>query len=259
MALVLFEKFANHTGKITLNDPANLNAMGEEMAAEFSALVEELRPQAHALRALVITGAGRAFSAGGNLEMLERKQQLSGEENRLRMLKFYHSFLGILSLNIPLIGSINGHAIGAGLCVAAACDIRIASDQAKFGVTFTKLGLHPGMGGTFFLPRILGIASAAELMLTGRVVDAAEALRIGLVSRVVPSSDLAAATDTLAGEVASCGPESVRQVLSTLRAGSVSLAAALEHEALCQSINYRSGEFKEGVRAAIEKRKANFS
>ena len=258
MALVTFDKLPNYCGRITLNDPDNLNAMGEPMAAEFSALVEKLRSEPQPLRAIIMTGAGRAFSAGGNLEMLEKKQNLSGEENRLLMLKFYHSFLGILSLNIPLIAAINGHAIGAGLCVAAACDVRIASDQAKFGVTFTKLGLHPGMGGTYFLPKIVGVSCATELMLSGRVIDSAEALRIGLVSKVVPAADLTAQSEVLANEVASCGPESVRQVLSTLRSGSTSLSSALEHEALCQSINYRSSEFKEGVRAAIEKRKANF-
>lgn len=258
MALVTYTKIGEHTGKITLNDPDNLNAMGEAMAGEFSALVEKLRPDAQNIRALLVTGAGRAFSAGGNLEMLEKKQQLAGEENRLLMLKFYHSFLGMLSLNIPLVAAINGHAIGAGLCLAAACDIRIAGEQAKFGVTFTRLGLHPGMGGTYFLPKILGVAGAAELMLTGKVVDAAEALRLGLVSKVVPNAALQSEAETLLTDIASCGPEAVRQVLATLRSGSKTLASALEHEALCQSINYRSLEFKEGVRAAIEKRKAAF-
>lgn len=258
MALVKFDLVAPHIGKITLHDPDNLNAMGEAMAAEFSALVENLRSDHQNVRAIILSGAGRAFSAGGNLEMLEKKQSLSGEENRALMLKFYHSFLSILSLNVPLIAAINGHAIGAGLCVACACDVRLAGEQAKFGVTFTKLGLHPGMGGTYFLPRILGFSAAAELMLTGRVVDAAEALRIGLVSKVVTTENLLEEALKLATEIASCGPESVRQVLATLRSGSQTLAAALEHEALCQSINYRSPEFKEGVRAAIEKRKAAF-
>lgn len=258
MALIKFDQVAPHVGKITLQDPDNLNAMGEAMAAEFSAIVENLRSEKQSLRAIILTGAGRAFSAGGNLEMLERKQALSGEENRTLMLKFYHSFLSILSLNIPLIAAINGHAIGAGLCVACACDIRLAGEQAKFGVTFTKLGLHPGMGGTYFLPRILGFSTAAELMLTGRVIDASEALRIRLVSKVVPNETLLDEAQKLATEIAGCGPDSVRQVLATLRSGSQSLSAALEHEALCQSINYRSAEFKEGVRAAIEKRKASF-
>ncbi|MBN8550586.1 MAG: enoyl-CoA hydratase/isomerase family protein, partial [Deltaproteobacteria bacterium] len=211
MALIKFDQVSEHIGTITLNDPDNLNAMGEAMAAEFSALVEKLRSEKSDLRALILTGAGRAFSAGGNLAMLEQKQTLSGEENRMLMLKFYHSFLSILSLNVPLVAAINGHAIGAGLCLASACDIRIGGEQAKFGVTFTKLGLHPGMGGTYFLPRILGFPGAAELMLTGRIIDSAEALRLGLVSKVVPNDRLAQEALALATEIAGCGPESVRQ------------------------------------------------
>ena len=258
MALVELSELSSHCLRITFNDPANLNAMGEDMAAEFVALVEKIRVEHSGCRCIIMTGAGRAFSAGGNLEMLERKQQLSEAENQRLMLKFYHSFLGILSLNVPLVAAINGHAIGAGLCLAAACDVRVASDQAKFGVTFTRLGLHPGMGGTFFLPRVLGYAAAAELMLSGRVVDAAEAMRIGLVSKVVPSADLMSQAEALASEIASCGPEANRAVLQTLRAGSTTLAAALERESSCQSLSYKSAEFKEGVRAAIEKRKAVF-
>lgn len=259
MPLLLTDNLPNHCLKITLNDPDNLNAMGEPMATEFAALTEKLKPQSHNIRAIIITGAGRAFSAGGNLEMLERKIQLGADENRTLMLKFYHSFLGILSLNIPLIAAINGHAVGAGLCLACACDLRIASDTAKFGMTFTKLGLHPGMGGTYFLPKVLGPAAAAEFMLCAKVIDAAEAHRIQLVSNVYKADQLLRAAEELAFSIASCGPESTKQLVESLRSGTTSLNSALEREAACQSINYCSPEFKEGVRAAIEKRPAKFA
>lgn len=259
MARVLFATLPGRIGQITLNDPDNLNAMGEEMATEFSALLERLRPESPSLRALVLTGAGRAFSAGGNLEMLESKRALSGEENRLRMLQFYRSFLEIRDLRVPLIAAINGHAVGAGLCLASACDIRIAGDKAKLGFTFTRLGLHPGMGATWFLPKVIGESAAMELLLTGRLIEADEALRLGLVSRIVPVAEVLAEALKVAGEISACGPESVRQVLETVRTGHGSLGAALEREAACQSINYASGEFAEGVRAAIEKRPAKFS
>lgn len=259
MALVMFEQQDNRTARITLNDPSNMNAMGEEMAAEFAALVDSIGQIKPKIRAIVITGAGRAFSAGGNLDMLEKKIQLTPEENKRRMLKFYHSFLGILNLNIPLIAAVNGHAIGAGLCVACACDTRVAAEGAKFGVTFTKLGLHPGMGGTYFIPRVLGQAAAAELMLSGRVIETDEALKLGLVSRVYKSAELLQEAHKIADEIAACGPQATQQLVASLRVSTDELERYLQREATCQSVNYQSPEFKEGVRAAIEKRKANFA
>ena len=234
--------------------------MGEAMADEFAALVQKLKtdPQTSKLRALILTGAGRAFSAGGDLQMLKKKTELAGEENRLRMHKFYNSFLSILSLNVPIIAAINGHAIGAGLCVACACDIRIGGDKAKLGFTFVKLGLHPGMGATYFLPRVIGVAAASELMLTGRVIDADAAMNIGLVSSVVPSDQVVAEAMKVAQEITSSGPEAVRQLLESLRGDRATLSSCLEREALCQSVNYASAEFKEGVQAAIEKRAPKF-
>lgn len=259
MALVTFEKVADGIGKITLNDPNNLNAMGESMAKEFTAIVATLRDRSQGLRAIILTGAGRAFSAGGHLDMLDKKRQISGEKNRLLMLDFYESFLGILRLEVPLIAAINGHAVGAGLCLASACDVRVASSNAKFGVTFCKLGLHPGMGATYFLPRILGPARAAELMLTGRMITARDALDMGLISRLCEGDSVVSEATSVAQEIAECGPESVRQLLQSLRTPVVTLRDSLEREALCQSVNYASSEFQEGVKAAMEKRKPVFS
>ena len=257
MALVLFEERTKGVGTITLNDPANLNAMSEAMSREFMTLVVSLKARSD-LRAIILTGAGRAFSAGGDLQMLEQKSKKGGEENRQLMHLFYDSFLSIRDLGVPLIAAINGHAIGAGLCLASACDMRVAAEGAKLGMTFTRLGLHPGMGATWFLPRILGIAAASELLLSARDIEAADAQRIGLVSKVVAVAEILSCADAIATEVLSCGPESVRQLLASLRNQAPTLAAALEREALCQSINYASSEFKEGVRATIEKRPAKF-
>ncbi len=259
MALVLFDEISPRIGKITFNDPDSLNAMGEKMAIEFASVVQSIRPRADQYRALILTGAGRAFSAGGDLEMLEAKTKLSGEENRIRMHAFYDSFLQILDLQIPLIAAINGHAVGAGLCLACACDIRLASEKAKLGFTFTKLGLHPGMGATYFLPRILGSAMASELLLTGRMIDAHEAHRLGLVSRVVGEDKALDEAVSIAHEIGETGKECVRQLVMSLRADPKSLKDVLSREALCQGINYASAEFKEGVRAIQEKRKPVFS
>src|SRR5688500_3431814 len=143
MALVLVSFPREDVAHITLNDPDNLNAMGEDMAAEFLAAGSGLRTNA-SVRGILLSGAGRGFSAGGNLEMLEKKISLTGEENRTRMLTFYRSFLSMLTLDLPVVALINGPAVGAGLCLAAACDIRIATTGAKLGFTFVKLGLYPG-------------------------------------------------------------------------------------------------------------------
>lgn len=258
MPLVIAEQVNPKIVRIVLNDPDNLNAMGEDMAREFAAVVQGIKTKSSGLRAIILTGAGRAFSAGGNLEMLEKKRSLGGEENRLKMLDFYYSFLGMLSLDVPIISAINGHAIGAGLCVGAACDIRIAAEGAKLGFTFVKLGLHPGMGATYFLPRVIGAASAAELMLTGRVIESAEAERIGLVSKVMPLDKLQETALAIADEICGSGPEATRQLLESTRKGFPGLEEALQREALCQSVNYAGAEFAEGVRAIREKRAPKF-
>lgn len=257
MALVTFQFVEKQVGQITFNDPDRLNAMGEEMANEFRDLVTGLKRESE-LRVLILTGAGRAFSAGGDLAMLERKSKLSGEVNRVKMLEYYHSYLSIRELGVPLIAAINGHAIGAGLCLAAACDIRIASDKAKFGLTFTRLGLHPGMGATYLAPRVFGQAVANLLMLTGRTIEAAEALRLGIVSELMATEKVVKGAIEIAKEILQCGPEATKQLLNSLRTGAVSLEAALEREALTQGINYAGAELREGVRAVTEKRAAKF-
>lgn len=256
MDIILLEKVTPQIAKITLNDPDNLNAMSEKMAESFSQVVDTLK--AEKPRVIILTGAGRAFSAGGDLEMLEAKTKLSNKENHKRMIQFYDSFLRILEVDTPIIAAINGHAVGAGLCVACACDIRVASKNAKLGFTFTKLGLHPGMAGTWFLPKVIGEAYARELLLTGRMINAEEAKQCGLVSTIVEEGESVNAALKIAEEILSSGPLATQQLVVTLRRGHESLATALQREADCQAVNYGSDEFKEGIRAIKEKRKANF-
>lgn len=233
-------------GELLFNDPARLNAMGEAMAAEFRSLYARLRVETP--RCLILTGAGRAFSAGGDLDMLEAKRRVSVEENRRLMLEFYASFLDLLRLEIPLIAAIHGHAVGAGMVLACACDIRLAEPDARLGFPFARLGLHPGMGATWFVPR-----AAAEMLLTGRMVDAEEGLRLGLLTRIA-SPVLEEARAVAAGVVAG-GPEAVRATLRSLRHPPASLQEALEREAHEQALSYARPEFAEGLRAALEKRR----
>lgn len=259
MNTLTYQQFSPHIGTITLSDPSSRNAMTEDMAVEFAQLVNDLSNQTRTLRAIIVTGAGSAFSSGGNLEMLEQKRQLSGEENRLRMLSFYRSFLGLRSLGVPLIAAINGHAIGAGLCIACACDIRIASLQAKLGVPFVRLGLYPGMGSTFLISGIVGHAKASELLLTGRIITGKEALEIGLVSEAVEPEEVLNRAIAIATEIASAGPSTIRHLIGTLRHPPSTLEEALLQEAAAQAISYASDEFAEGLLSARERRAPLFT
>jgi enoyl-CoA hydratase/carnithine racemase len=258
MSTVLISFPNSKVAQISFNDPSQLNAMGQKMADDFKSSVSELKSKSNELRAIILTGEGRAFSAGGDLQMLYDKTKLSPEENKKRMLEFYNSFLCILDLNIPVISAINGAAIGASLCVACATDIRISAENSKFGFTFTKLGLHPGMAATYFLSRITSDAVARELLLTGRVFDAKEAQRIGLVSKIVPDDQIIQSALMIAEEIISTGKQCSEQLLAALRNPKNTLLESLEVEATNQSINYASKEFLEGITAAKEKRKANF-
>lgn len=257
MSLVSSTIDPNGIATLTLCDEANLNAMSEEMAKDFKAAVQALRAKKSA-RVVILAGAGKAFSAGGHLAMLDAKRSLSGEENRAQMLKFYESFLCVLDLQVPLIAALQGAAVGAGLCLACACDIRIASQDTKLGFTFLKLGLHPGMGGTYFVPRIVGPGKATELLVTGRIIGAEEALRINLVSRVCEREKLLDEARAIAQEILSCGPAATAQLLETMRGDGAHLEQALAREAVCQSVNYASPEFAEGIAAVKEKRLPNF-
>lgn len=257
MNRVALQRSPSGIATLTLNDPQRRNAMGSEMASAFARRISELR-QESGLRGVIVTGAGTAFAAGGDLEMLRQKAALDQETNRTAMLEFYRDFLGILDLPVPIIAAVNGHAIGAGFCLALACEARVVSADAKLGLTFTRLGLHPGMGATYFLPRIAGLAVANDLLISGRVVDAAEAHSLGLVNHIVASNEVITRANEFAESFLTTGPEAVRGVLQTLRPTAEQLAAALEREASEQGRNYASQEFLEGVAAAIEKRSPRF-
>ena len=244
-------------GDICLNRPEVRDAMSADMGDEIARAVAELN--AHdGLRAVIVRGAGKSFSSGGDLAMLKARSQRPGEENRRGMRAFYLKFLSIRQLHVPSIAAMHGHAIGAGLCFALGCDMRVAATGTKMGVTFVKVGLHPGMGATFLLPRIVGQARAAELLLTGRVIGAEEAERIGLVSAV--TDDPVERARQIAGDIAAAAPVAVSQVKATLRdVGYRSLSEALDREAACQAIDYATADLVEACDAFGEKRKPAFT
>jgi enoyl-CoA hydratase len=252
-------------GVVTLafNRPDTRNSMTPAMGEEVVQAVGEVRADP-AARVLILTGSGSAFSSGGDLGMLARDAGASHGGDAPSMAgsprDFYARYLSIRTLPIPTIAAINGHAIGAGLCVALACDMRIAVTDARMGMTFTKLGIHPGMGATYFLPRLIGTQRACELFFTGRIIDAGEAERLGIVARAVPREQFDATVSGLAREIAAAGPIAVRMVKKAIYRGvEHSLDDMLEFESLQQAFTFTTADAREGVTAVMEKRTPNFT
>jgi len=243
---------------LTLDNPDQRNAMSDQMTESWVATIEELAAD-RTLRAVVVTGAGSAFCSGGNTSWIASEPDASVDDLRDRMLPFYRAWLSIRRLEVPTIAAVNGAAIGAGLCLALACDLRYAARGARLGVPFVKLGMHPGMAATWLLPDVVGQQHARDLLLTGRVVDADEALRIGLVSRVHEPDELAAEVEAVAHDIAASAPIPSRLTTVALRAGHRDLEACLQWEALAQPMTLATEDLQEGIRAAREKRTPRFT
>ena len=209
-----------------------------------------------ACRVLAITGAGTAFSAGGDLKAMRDRRACSRGRDGLR--ERYHAGIQGIPRHLarfskPVIAAINGAAIGAGLDLTCMCDIRIAVDRAKFGSTFVRLGLVPGDGGAALLMRVVGYSMATELVLTGRIIDAAEARRIGLVTHVVPSEELHDRVRTVAGEIAANAPVAVRLAKAALvHSHNQPIHLALELAATYQGISRRRGPPRRRQRTSRE-------
>jgi len=243
---------------LTLDNPVMRNAMSDEMTASWVAAVEEVAADP-SVRAVVVTGEGSAFCSGGNTSWIASEPDASVDRLRSRMLPFYRAWLSIRRLEVPTIAAVNGAAIGAGLCLALACDIRYAAAGAKLGVPFNKLGMHAGMAGTWLLPDVVGPAHARDLLLTGRVVEAEEALRLGLVSRVIdPGTFLDEVLATAAG-IAATAPIAARLTKVALAGGGhPDFESALQWEALAQPMTLATADLQEGIAAAKEKRPPQF-
>lgn len=241
---------------LTLNRPEALNSFTVEMKeALLAALKDAARDKE--VRAIVLTGAGRGFSAGQDLK--ERQAPGVSDLGTELRVRYNPIILAMRRLEKPIIGAINGVAAGAGISIAMACDIVLASDKATFIEAFTRVGLVPDTGSTWFLPRLVGMSRAAEMMFTADPVDAATAERIGLVNRVVPADELMVQANALATKLAQSAPIALALAKRALnRAYETNLEEALEYEAQLQSVAGRSNDHKEGVAAFVEKRPAKF-
>lgn len=244
---------------LTLDLPDRRNAMTAELTAAWATAVETLRTDP-STRCVVVTGAGAAFCAGGDLGWIAESPELSVSELRDRMLPFYRSWLSIMEIDVPVIAAVNGPAIGAGLCLALACDLRYAGERARFAAPFTALGMHPGMAATWLLPEAVGLSVARELLFTGRTVDAGEAAGIGLVHRVYPDGELLERVLEVAATIAAQAPVALRLTKAALaRGGHPTLEDALAWEALAQPITMATADLREGLRAQKERRPARFT
>lgn len=258
MSLLLIDRPADGVVVLTLNDPDRRNVMSDEMTAQWVETISSLRTDA-GVRAVVVTGAGTAFSSGGNTGWIASEPDATVDSLRTRMIAFYRAWLAIRELEVPVIAAVNGHAIGAGLCLALAADLRYAADGALMGAPFVKLGMHAGMAATYLLPNVVGEAHARDLLLTGRLVDADEALRLGMVSRVLPKESFRDEVIEIAAGIARTAPIASRYTTLALRdGGHASFETAIQWEALAQPITLATADLQEGIAAAREKRPPQF-
>eukprot|EP01112_Ceratiomyxa_fruticulosa_P009427 TRINITY_DN2455_c0_g2_i1.p1 TRINITY_DN2455_c0_g2~~TRINITY_DN2455_c0_g2_i1.p1 ORF type:complete len:253 (+),score=58.11 TRINITY_DN2455_c0_g2_i1:545-1303(+) len=226
------------------------------MGERFKEVIKEVSEDLNGTRCVVLTGEGKAFSAGGDLDFLLERGKSTPYSNSLVMREFYERFLSIRKLNVPIVTGINGHAIGAGLCLALATDLRIASKSAKLGVNFASLGIHPGMGCTHFLPQLVGNQIAAKMILTGELISGSDAEKLGLVLQAVETDDVLPTTLALARKISNQSAVAVQTSVRTLRkTQEFALEAALRREADSQAVFYKKKNLKERI-AAIRKKKS---
>ena len=248
--------------KITLNRPDTRNALSGDIIEGLVEYIQKADKDKN-VGCVILTGAGKSFSSGGNLQ--EIKDMTTKDQMTQAQLEDWYRFgiqkipLTMNSIDVPVVAAVNGHAIGAGNDLCTMCDIRIAGEDAKFSESFLRIGIIPGDGGSWFLPKIIGLARANEMILTCDVLDANKALDWGLVSKVVPNENLIVEAQLLAKKIASQPPEASRRAKRLLRMSqNVPLQDALEMAASQQSMLQQLDDHREAIDALLEKRKPNY-
>ena len=253
MSFVLFEQ-SDGVATLTLNKPEERNALStQEQWDEVVAACERVARD-QTIRALIVTGAGSAFCAGGNVKDMRDKKGIAGGTPYEIREGYRHGIqripLALYNLDVPTIAAVNGPAIGAGCDLACMCDIRIASTKAKFAESFVKLGIIPGDGGAWLLPRVVGMSKAAELTFTGDTIGAEEALAIGMVSRVVAPEELLKEAQALAARIAANPAPALRMAKRLMREGQhMRLDSLLEMSAAFQAIGHHTREHDQAIEA----------
>ncbi|HEX2895616.1 MAG TPA: enoyl-CoA hydratase-related protein [Marmoricola sp.] len=252
------ERPAPGVARLVLDNPGQRNAMSADMTRSWGLAIDALAGDPD-LRVVVVTGEGSAFCSGGDPRWIAGEPDASVDQLRTRMIAFYRAWLAIRRLEVPTIAAVNGPAVGAGLCLALACDLRYAATGAVLSAPFVRLGMNPGMASTYLLPNVVGDAMARELLITGRRVDAEDARAMGLVSRVFADETFADEVQQIAEGIASTAPIASRYTTVALRdGGHRDLESAVQWEALAQPITLATEDLQEGIRAAREKRRPQF-
>ncbi len=280
---VLFDKRSDGVALITLNRPDSLNAMGGQLMPMLAQFLEQCRMDRE-VRCVVLTGTGRGFCAGGDVKQMGQRPEPAGAaaqaESRsdgdggqrpsvltmldpgvmvLRESQMRTSYV-LHTMPKPTIAMVNGYAVGAGLSLALACDLRIASEQAKFGTAFRNIALSGDFGGSYFLQRLVGMGKARELYFTAEIIDAEAALRLGMVNRVVPHDTLAEETLAFAAKLAAGPTATFARMKDNLNlAAHADLKTLLDQEGFNQRLTGMSNDSREAVRAFIEKREPKFA
>jgi enoyl-CoA hydratase len=247
---------ADRVATITVNRPDKLNALNAATIGELGDAIDEVR-QRDDVGGVILTGAGRAFVAGADIGELAAQTPMQAKQRALRGQQIFRRFE---TSPKPVIAAINGFALGGGCELAMACHLRIASDAAKFGQPEVKLGICPGYGGTQRLPRLVGVGRALQLLMTGEMIDAAEAYRIGLVNRVVPAAELLSSSEAMLRQMLANGPLALSSCIeATIRGTEISLEDGLNLEANHFALLAVSQDMAEGTRAFLEKRPPAFA
>ena len=243
---------------IKLNRPEVLNAIDLEMRIKLEEVIEEVRKD-RKIRAVILTGEGRAFCAGGDVKSQREMQDASVIAVRERVRNLHRWIINLAGMEKPVIAAVNGDAVGMGFSLALAADMIIASERSRFSCIFSRIGLIPDGGGIFFLNRIVGLNKAKELVFTARMLDAAEAEKLGIVNKVVAHEELMPSAMKLAARLAN-GPTQAYGLSKILlnKSGSVDFDTFLEMEALAQAVAFQTDDYHEGSTAFLEKRKPFF-
>lgn len=261
MSFLLFE-LDGPVVTLTMNEPERRNPLtGNTAVADFLQAIDRIHDDP-SVRCVILTGNGPSFCAGGDLREMQRQQRDDVGEMAIRQ-EYRRGIqrlpLALFNLEVPVIAAVNGHAIGAGLDLACMCDIRIASERARFAESFVRLGIIPGDGGAWLLPRVVGMARAAELAFTGDTIDAQQALAWNLVSRVVPHEELMASARELAGRITANPGHALRLTKRLMReALHARLDTVLEMSAVFQAVSHKTADHREAVAAFLEKRPPRF-